>query len=234
MLLYVVRHGDPDYTTDTLTERGKLQAEAVSKRMARAGINKMFTSPMGRARETAEPTRRLLQLPCPVEEWSHEIGDEVKTPYPDGVMKSITLLNNIEFRKDGRMDLSYDDAFTCPGISQSRMNESVDYITQNCFDFLRRLGYQEENGIYRILEPNEDRVALFCHAGLMRVMVSVLLHIPLNTTWASFSVTHTGITVFEFENYPNGFTAPRCLAFSDTSHLYAEGLDLKHCNKFEV
>ena len=34
MLLYIIRHGDPDYATDSLTERGKLQAEAVGKRMS--------------------------------------------------------------------------------------------------------------------------------------------------------------------------------------------------------
>ena len=33
MLLYIIRHGDPDYTTDSLTQRGILQAEAVSKRL---------------------------------------------------------------------------------------------------------------------------------------------------------------------------------------------------------
>lgn len=234
MLLYIVRHGDPIYETDTLTERGKLQAEAVGKRMVRAGINQIYSSPMGRARETAAPACRLLNLPCQIEEWAHEIGTEVQTPYPDGEMKSITLLPNTEFRKEGRMDLGYDNAFSCPGIRESRMKEAVDYIEENGRDFLRRLGYQEENGVYRILRPNEDRVALFCHAGMARVWMSVLLHIPLNTLWASFSLTHTGITVYEFKNQPDGFTAPTCLCFSDTSHLYADGLDLKHCNKFEV
>ena len=34
MLLYMIRHGDPDYSTDTLTERGWQQAEAVGKRIA--------------------------------------------------------------------------------------------------------------------------------------------------------------------------------------------------------
>jgi len=234
MLLYVIRHGDPDYVTDTLTERGWLQAEAVGKRMAKIGIDRVFSSPMGRARQTAEPTCRMLNLPCSIEEWSHEVGDEVKTPYPDGNMKSITLLNNIEFRRDGRMDLSYDDAFTCPGVRESRMKEFTANVEAQGKDFLERLGYREENGIYRILYPNEERVALFCHAGLMRVWMSILLHIPLHTLWSSFSVTHTGVTVFEFKNEPEGFTAPRCLCFSDTSHLLAENLDTKHCNKFEI
>ena len=43
MLLYIVRHGDPDYANDTLTERGKLQAEAVGKRIAHAKVDKIFS-----------------------------------------------------------------------------------------------------------------------------------------------------------------------------------------------
>ena len=93
MLLYIIRHGDPDYATDSLTERGIAQAEAVGKRLAASGVNRVFCSPMGRARQTAEPTCRLLGLDYTIEEWSHEIGDEHRlTPYPDGVLKSIGAL----------------------------------------------------------------------------------------------------------------------------------------------
>ena len=66
MLLYIVRHGDPIYSTDSLTEKGKLQAEAVGKRMADAKIDQIYSSPMGRARMTAEPACRLLGLEAKV------------------------------------------------------------------------------------------------------------------------------------------------------------------------
>ena len=59
MLLYIVRHGDPDYANDCLTERGKLQAEAVGRRIFDAGVNVIYSSPMGRARQTAAPACRL-------------------------------------------------------------------------------------------------------------------------------------------------------------------------------
>ena len=75
MLLYIVRHGDPDYKNDCLTERGWLQAEAVGKRIAASGINEIYSSPMGRAKQTAEPACRLLGLPCNIEPWSHEVED---------------------------------------------------------------------------------------------------------------------------------------------------------------
>ena len=234
MLLYIVRHGDPIYETDSLTERGKLQAEAVGKRMAASKIDRIFSSPMGRAIQTAKPACRLLGLEYTIEEWTHEIEDERMTPYPDGVLKSITNLPNTVFRENGNIDLPYDRAYECTGINQTQMENAVRYIEENGKLFLERLGYREENGIYRILRPNEERVALFCHAAFARAWLSVLLHVPLHMMWSSFSYTHTGVTVLEFRNWKNGFTAPQCLCFSDVSHLYEQGLDLLHNNRVEL
>ena len=101
MLLYIVRHGEPDYTTDTLTERGWEQAEAVGKRMFDAGIQHIYASPYGRARQTAEPACRLLGLPCQIEDWAHEVEDERLTPFPDGEPKSISFVQNALYRADG-------------------------------------------------------------------------------------------------------------------------------------
>ena len=234
MLLYIVRHGDPDYVTDTLTERGILQAEAVGKRIAASKIDRIFSSPMGRARQTAEPACRLLGLESKIEEWTHEIGDERLTPFPDGKPKSITVVQNTYYRENGNIDLGYDQAFECQGINQSDMKSAVEYIEANGKEFLERLGYREENGVYRILRRNEEKVALFCHAAFGRAWISTLLHIPLHVMWASFNITHTGVTIIEFKNNENGITAPRCLCFSDMSHLYGEKLDMIFDNGVEV
>lgn len=234
MLLYIVRHGDPVYSTDSLTPRGKLQAEAVGKRIYHSGINTIYSSPMGRAKETAEPACRLLGLPMNIEDWAHEIQDERLTPFPDGVMKSITNVQNTYYRENGNIDLPYDKTYDCTGIKDSHMAEAVARIEKDGNEFLERLGYKEENGVYRILRKNEKKVALFCHSAFGRAWLSTLLHIPLHIMWASFAYTHTGVTVLEFANNDNGVTAPKCLCFSDVSHLYAEGLDLIHDNLVEL
>ena len=234
MLLYIIRHGEPDYKTDTLLPRGRLQAEAVAERMRRVGIDRVFCSPMGRARETAEPTCRLLGLTPTIEEWTHEIGDERLTTYPDGVQKSISALPPTVLRENGNEDLSYEDTFACTGISETRMREARDYIEREGNAFLARLGYQKEGELWRILWPNEERVALFCHIGFCRTWLSSLLHLPLHLTWADFVLTHTGVTVLYFKNYESGFTAPRCLSFSDISHLYLAGLDTRCDNGIEI
>ena len=225
MILYIIRHGEPDYSTGALTEKGWLQAEAVGKRMAKLGINKIFASPILRAQQTAEPACRLLGLEKHTEEWSHEIGDERLTSFPDGEMKSVSLIQNTYFRQNGNIDLPFDKAYECDGIRQSEMKKAVDYIEKNGNDFLERLGYKEENGIYRIINPNDDKVALFCHSAFSRAWVSVLLHIPLHIMWSGFDYDFTGVTVIEFQNNEDGITAPRCLHYADVSHIYAEGID---------
>jgi probable phosphoglycerate mutase len=113
------------------------------------------------------------------------------------------------------------------------MDEAIRTIEKNGNDFLERLGYRYENGNYRILRPNEEKVALFCHAAFGRAWLSILLHIPLHIMWSSFSYMHTGVTVLEFRNNPDGITSPHCLCYSDMSHLYAHGPDMKYstlCN----
>lgn len=235
MLLYIVRHGDPNYETDSLTERGRLQAEAVALRIRDSKIDRIFSSPMGRAMQTAEPSCRLLGLECNIEEWAHEIGPEsLHTPFPDGVPKSITNVQNTYYRENGAIKLSYEDAYDCPGINEANMKVAVEYIEKHGYEFLERLGYKYENDVFRIIKPNTERVALFCHAAMARAWLSVLFRIPLHVVWASFAYTHTGVTVLEFANNENGVTAPKCLCYSDMSHLYSAGLDMIHNNRREV
>lgn len=234
MLLYIVRHGEPDYTTDTLTERGWQQAEAVGKRIFDSGIQHIYASPMGRARQTAEPACRLLGLPCQIEDWAHEVEEDRLTPFPDGVLKSVSEVQNARYRENGYIDLPYDRAYEAPGFNSCNMQAAVAKIEAGGRDFLERLGYKEENGVYRILRRNQDKVALFCHTVMGRAWLSTLLHIPIHLMWSGFTYNHTGVTVLEFPNYANGFTAPRCLCYSDTSHLYAHGPDMLYDNRVEL
>ena len=46
MRLLIIRHGDPDYAKDSLTEKGKLQAQALAKRLAVHGLDRIYASPI--------------------------------------------------------------------------------------------------------------------------------------------------------------------------------------------
>ena len=230
MLLYIIRHGDPDYTTDSLTEKGVLQAEAVGKRLFHSGIHRIFSSPMGRAKQTAEPACRLLGKECVIEPWAHEIGKKMYVDFPDGRYKPLGMVQNTYFFENGNVDIPREKYMEVPGFNESRINEPFKRIWDGGKDFLERLGYKEENGVYRIIQPTDEKVALFCHAAFAKGWLTQLLHIPPHIMYGGFSYTHTGVTILEFRNNKNGLTFPQCLCYSDTSHLYAEGLELMYNN----
>lgn len=224
MLLYIIRHGEPGHD-GALTELGQKQAEAVGERMEQCGIDKIFSSPLLRAKQTAEPACRRLDLPMHIEDWAAEIGDGRLTVLPDGTKKSVSLIQNTSFLTNGNADLPFSKAYECEFFSTSGMKKAVSYIEENGNAFLERLGYKKEGDVYRILRPSDEKIALFCHAAFSRAWVSVLLHIPIHIMWAGFDYEHSGVTVLEIENTENGITAPTCLRYSDTSHLYKAGIE---------
>ncbi len=221
MYLYIVRHGDPDLSTDNLVPRGVEQAESVAKRLFEAGIDRIFSSPMGRARQTAEPLCRLLHKDYTVEDWTRETM--VVTEFPDGSRKSVALVENTRFReRDMQISVAADTM------------EYAAYIEREGNAFLEKLGYRYEDGNYRILRPSEEKVALFCHGNFARVWLSSLLKVPLLTMMTGFSYQQTGVTVLHFRNNEDGLTAPQCLTYSDISHLYAHGPDTNYNDNFKL
>ncbi len=61
---------------DRLSERGQGQAQAAADGLEGAGITRLLSSPMRRARETTEPLSRTLQLPVTVLPYVHELKEE--------------------------------------------------------------------------------------------------------------------------------------------------------------
>ena len=105
MLLYIIRHADPIYNPDTLTPKGKLQAQALAKRLAVHGLDRIYSSPSGRAMETAQPTAELLGLDINIEEWTREIDDRFSVVMPDGKKIFAVNVENSIYRSAENMDL---------------------------------------------------------------------------------------------------------------------------------
>ena len=60
MKLLIVRHGDPDYSIDSLTPTGWIEAELLSHRLNRLNVKAFYVSPLGRAKDTASFTLQAL------------------------------------------------------------------------------------------------------------------------------------------------------------------------------
>jgi len=236
MLLYILRHGDPIYNPDSLTEKGHMQAEALAKRLSPRGFDRIFSSPMIRAQQTAAPTCRALGMQAEIEDWMSE----------DAAWKDLAYV-----REDGRHMWTFHGqetiyktgALTVPGVDWTeqepfcrapRVKEGYQRICDASDAFLEKLGYRREGMIYRILRPSEERVAAFCHQGFGTTWLSHLLSIPPHLFWSSFDITHSSITILNFANNPDGFTSPKCITLGDTSHIYKEGLPMEFINQIPI
>ncbi len=241
MILFVIRHGDPNYASDVLTPRGRRQAEAIARRLATHGVDRIFSSPLGRARETAAPTAELFNLPVEIEDWTSESHTWSEFTFIDhdhnDRKRWIFDVPGWRFHEKEDHDRSKD-------WRQCRCLQNLDgdYRPDTCYDrlmaasdaFLEKLGYRHENNAYTILQPNEERIALFCHAGFIMCWFPYLLGIPPHLFWSAFDITHTGLNVIHFKNDDSGLTWPRCLAWNDLSHIHESRLPLLHNNRIPL
>jgi broad specificity phosphatase PhoE len=79
---YLIRHGSNDMLPRALAgrlpgihlnEQGRAEAQRVAERLQSKSIRYIFSSPMERARETAEPLARALNLPVQISEAMIEV-----------------------------------------------------------------------------------------------------------------------------------------------------------------
>lgn len=231
MLLYIVRHGDPIYYPDSLTPKGHLQAEALAKRFAVHGLDKIYSSPMIRARQTAEPTSELLGIPIEIEDWTSELAAAkdffVEKRKSDGKRNWIFGVNPTYYCNNetmGYFENWYESDFF-KDHPEKDFKSGFERIQNKSDELIERHGYKRDGAVYKILKPNNDRIAVFCHAGFGSTWIAHLLGLPPHMVWGKISMPCTGVTTFEFENYENGLTAPCLRQLADCSHLYIEGLD---------
>ena len=105
MLFYLIRHADPIYNPDSITDLGKRQAEAVAKRLALHGIDEIYSSPMIRAIQTAKPLSEIIKKPINIEDWTFECFDEFAITKEDGSRMFCMNLPGTEFLSDENYDM---------------------------------------------------------------------------------------------------------------------------------
>ena len=83
MKLVFIRHGEPDYANDSLTEKGKREAEFLAGYLADRKMDEIYVSPLGRAKKTAEPTLKMLGREAAELEWLREFEAPIHRPDRD-------------------------------------------------------------------------------------------------------------------------------------------------------
>ena len=91
MRILLIRHGDPDYEHDTLTEKGHREAKLLSDMAEHLNLGECFMSPLGRAQHTAAYSLKKTGKTAQVLDWLREFpavtdlngSKELQSAYPD-------------------------------------------------------------------------------------------------------------------------------------------------------
>jgi probable phosphoglycerate mutase len=223
MKLLIIRHGDPDYTIDSLTEKGKREAELLALKLEKENIDKIYVSPLGRARDTAEYTLRRKGMDGVVCEWLKEFPPKIQRPdLIDGQKHCIWdwLPADWTVRENFYSAEKWCDE---PELEGSGAREEYERVTGEFDKLLASHGYVREGKYYRAVRSNSDTIALFCHFGLECVLLSHLMSISPMPLWHGFCAAPTSVTTIYTEERREGIASFRAATFGDVSHLYAGG-----------
>lgn len=221
MKLIFVRHGEPNYAIDSLTEKGFVEADIIASRIAKLEVKEFYCSPLGRARATAKPTLTIMKREAIILDWIKEFHNPIKDPITGENRIPWDLMPSYWTKKEELYDK---EAWRNSDIMKTG-TIATDYqtVTDSMDQLLRDHGYEREGGIYRVHKANDDTLVFFCHLGVTFVLLSHLLGIAAPVLWQGFFIAPTSVTILQTEERIQGEAYFRCRALGDTSHLYEAG-----------
>lgn len=230
MKLLIIRHGDPDYAADSVTEKGAREVEMLAERLSRLDIHTFYVSPLGRAQRTAAPTLQRLHKDAVTLPWLREFQAPVQDPETD------RLRNPWDFKPAYWMqDPRFYDASLwtqTPVMQTGDVASEAQRVYQGLDDVLARHGYCRKGLYYEATAANTDTIAFVCHFGVECVMLSHLMNISPMPLWHHFCALPSSVTTLVTEEREKGIAVFRCLSFGDLSHLYAHGEEPSFAARF--
>lgn len=223
MRIVIIRHGEPDYEKDCLTELGLKQADAAAKRLLEEGIEEIYSSTCGRALETARAFSKASGINDvhPLD-FIREIrygceGDfygKKWNPWyiADGLVSDGQSLQLPEWRDS-------------PLFSNNFATEDVDKIAVESDKWLATLGYEREGLYYRCKRADDKQktIALFCHGGASSAFFARVFNLPFPFLCAVQHFSFTAISILRFDRTPGKLSIPVIELMNDDRHL--EGIN---------
>ena len=215
MRIIFVRHGEPDYVNDCLTETGKNQAEAAAKRLEREGITKIYSSPMGRAAETASFTAKRLNLPIQTLPFMHEISWGGPGVPAEGHPWTVSdwMISRDDF------DFYHEDWRKHPGFRENTAVRYLDEISGQIDDLVLEHGYRHEGTRFFCKTNQQETFAIFSHGGSGACVLAHLLALPFPYVCTVLPYEFTSIIILEFPVRPGEYIHPRIELFNDAAHI---------------
>lgn len=218
MRLIFVRHGEPDYEHDCLTPNGVEQAKSTGLKLKDEKIVAVYSSPLGRARETASYTAREQGVEVQVLDFMHEIdwgsknGDDLEFDGHPWTLAYKLLAEHPEY-------IGSDRWMEHPYFGNNVCMDYYDLISDSFDEVLKQYGLVREGKVYRCVERCDDTVALFSHGGSGAYVLAHLFNQPLPYILTAMPFRVCSITKIDMIVENGDIVIPRFECFNDIGHL---------------
>lgn len=221
MKILLVRHGEPDYTIDSLTPKGWREAQILSDRLVRLKDPDVYCSPRGRAQDTARATLRRTGWSMETLPWLAEFRSRIWHPET----QQMDVLWDFPPREwTAQPDFFHrEDWCRAPRLAGCDAPEIWQETKDGVDALLARYGYRKDGPVYCCAQNTDKTLVLFCHFGITAAICAYLLGISPVNMWQGFLMLPTSVTTLVTEERKPGEVFFRCTGFGDVSHLYAAG-----------
>lgn len=175
MRILIIRHGDPDYEKDSLTQKGWHEAELLADKMEKTDVTAFYVSPLGRAQDTASVTLKRLGRNAKTYHWLREFHAPIYDKKTKKLRGPWDLMPSFFTKEDDLYDVKKwaDTEF----MKQGRVKQEYRKVSQGLDKVLKAHGYERKDKYYKAVNANKDTIVFFCHFGVECVMLSHLLNI---------------------------------------------------------
>lgn len=219
MRLLFIRHGDPDYENDCLTEKGVREAKYLAERMVKESMDEIYVSPLGRAQETAAYTLRKTGRTAITKEWLKEFDPVIKRPDVKEHLSGCWDWHPKDWTK-------YDEFYDCTRwgensiLAEGKVKERYEWVCDHFDELLASKGYKRDNRYYRVNKESHETLVFFCHFGVECVILSHLTGLPFMPFIHGFACNPTGVSELYTQEVDKGIANFRITMYGDLSHLY--------------
>ncbi len=227
MRLILIRHGDPDYSDDSLTEKGKREARLLAERAKNWRVDDVYTSPLGRAKATAAPCLAAWGKSAAELEWLREFFYLIDDGA--GNMRIPWDFFPSEWTEEDR-NFVQNEWVNAPKMLS--LGGKYEWVCSSLDELLAKYGYVRNGRYYRAAAPNGKTVVLFCHFGISMVMLSHLLNLPAQALLHGFYLAPTSVTVLNSEERRGTEAYFRAERVGDCHHLLAGGEPISESGYF--
>lgn len=236
MRILIIRHGDPDYSIDSLTPKGWKEAEYLAERLSKLNIKQFYVSPLGRAKDTASVTLNKMNETAKELPWLREFQAPIVYPATQLVKNSTWDWMPKDWT---RVPEFYDPKlwYTVDCMKEGNVYQQAKWVYDGMDEVLKEHGYARKDNYYEAVKANEDTIVFFCHFGVECIMLSHLLGASPMVLWHGLCAAPTSVSTLISEERQEKIAYFRMSSFGDISHLYAAGEEpafaARFCEKFD-